>query len=629
MKINLTGFLKDGEKRTLLFLAVSLVGLLLSFFKPFPFPIDLAWITILFCGLPIIKNAITGLVTRFDVKADILVSLALIASVIIGEHFAAGEVAFIMTIGSYLEERTVRKTRAGIEKLILLTPRTARVVRDNGETIVLAEEVRPGDILRVLAGETIAVDGVITSGQTSVDQSIMTGESLPADKGPGDNVQSGTVNQYGAFEMKAQKTGEDSSIQRMIRLVESADAGKAKIVGAADRWATWIVVAALATACITWIFTKEIIRSVTILVVFCPCALVLATPTAIMAGIGNAARYGILVRMGSALECLAKVKRITFDKTGTLTLGKPAVVLIQRCEDAGPTGIKEDTAFLELFAAAELYSEHPLGKAIVSFYRQITGASPKAPESFHLLPGRGVWADIGGQEVLAGNMALFEKQKITIRQALMEKAGQMQNEGCTVLFLALNREVQGMIALADTLRPACRNTIKQIVKTGTKITLLTGDTPPAAQHIADLAGIDEVYSECLPEDKLKIIQQFQAEGEEVCMVGDGINDAPALKTAYIGIAMGGIGSDIAIEAADIALVSDNIDSIPHLLRLSKKLMKTINLNIIASLALNFIAIILAFAGILNPILGALVHNAGSVAVVINSSLILKWKEKAL
>ena len=284
-----------------------------------------------------------------------------LASVIIGEIFAAGEVAFIMQLGALLEERTVAKARAGIERLVHLTPRTARRLDGTAESIIPAEEVRVDDLLRVLPGETIPVDGIIVSGQTAIDQSVMTGESLPVDKGPGDTVSSGTVNQFGAFDMRAVKVGEDSSLQRMIRLVQSADAGKARIVSLADRWATWIVVIALSAAALTWLITGQIIRAVTILVVFCPCALVLATPTAIMAAIGNATRHGFLVREGDALERLAKAKVIAFDKTGTLTYGAPEVAAVESVSE----GLSRDEVY-RLAASAEQFSEHPLGKAIVS-----------------------------------------------------------------------------------------------------------------------------------------------------------------------------------------------------------------------------------------------------------------------
>ena len=314
-----------GTRKDIAFLIISGTALAASLLHLDPWGVDLAWTALILCGIPIILGAVVGLVTEFDIRADVLVSLALIASIIIGEIFAAGEIAFIMQFGALLEDLTTARARAGIEKLVRLTPQTARRLTDGTETVIPAEQVQTGDTLRVLPGETIPVDGIILSGQTSIDQAVMTGESLPVDKTAGDQVFSGTVNQFGSFDMKATRVGEDSSIQRMIDLVRSADAGKAKIVGIADRWATWIVIIALAAAALTWIISGEIIRAVTILVVFCPCALVLATPTAIMAATGNAARHGFLVREGDAMERLADVSVITFDKTGTLTHGTPEV----------------------------------------------------------------------------------------------------------------------------------------------------------------------------------------------------------------------------------------------------------------------------------------------------------------
>lgn len=614
-------FLKEEEKRTIFFLIVCLPALILSFIHVNSLPFDPAWIAIVLCGIPIVKGAVVGLVTEFDIKADVLVSIALIASVIIGEIFAAGEIAFIMALGAYLEERTVAKARAGIEKLVHLTPATARVVRDNQESIVPAEEVRRGDFLRVLAGETIAVDGIIVKGQTSINQSVMTGEPLPVDKSEGDEVFSGTVNQFGTFDMVAQKVGADSSLQRMIRLVESADAGKAQIVGIADRWATWIVVIALLAAVITWFSTHEIIRSVTILVVFCPCALVLATPTAIMAGIGNATKFGILIREGDALERLAQVKQIAFDKTGTLTYGKPAVAAIHNISPD-----IDEAELLKLAASAELRSEHPLGKAIVEEYKRRFKIQPPQPENFTLLAGRGVAAQLKNVSILAGNELLLTEHDIELPETILSAAKQAKLKGSTVIYLAKNKRAVGIIALSDTLRPDAPQTISAIHKTGIKTVLLTGDAPQAAYYMAQIANIKDIQAECLPETKLQKIHDYQQAGEPVCMVGDGINDAPALKAAHVSIAMGGIGSDIAIDAADIALVGDDIKEIPHLLQLSKKTMKTIKINLIASMTLNFIAITLAITGILNPVFGALVHNLGSVAVIINSSLLLNWRK---
>lgn len=611
-----------GIKRDIVFLLISGAALLLSIFHITPFPFDLAWTAIILCGIPILLEAFIGLVTAFDIKADVLVSLALIASVIIGEDFAAGEVAFIMQLGALLEDLTVAKARAGIEKLVHLTPRTARRITPDTEEIIPAENVRVGDTLRVLPGETIPVDGVILSGATSVNQAVMTGESLPVDKGPGDEVSSGTVNQFGAFEMTASKVGEDSSIQRMIRLVQSADAGKAKIVGIADRWATWIVVIALTAAALTWLISGEIIRAVTILVVFCPCALVLATPTAIMAAIGNATKHGFLVREGDALERLASVRNITFDKTGTLTFGTPRVAAVVPASD--------NIALSELYLAAascEMHSEHPLGKAIVRCYREETGLFPVQPEDFRMIPGRGITAAVNGELIYAGNPELLSENGIFTEKEVREKAESYLQEGCTVIYLARSGTCIGFLALSDTLRPDAQTTVDRIKETGIVPVLLTGDHENAAHAIARQIHIDEVHANCLPEDKLHWIDTYQKDHRPVCMIGDGINDAPALKKAHVGIAMGGVGSDIAVDAADIALVNDDIRELPHLLRLSKRMMTTIRLNLTFSMTLNFVAIVLAITGILNPVVGALVHNAGSVLVILNSALLLGWKQR--
>ena len=609
-----------GTKRDITFLVISGLSLLLSLLDSrlnlFGLPFDIAWVAIILCGLPIVLEAIIGLVTRFDIKADVLVSIALIASVFIHEEFAAGEVAFIMQLGSLLEDLTVAKARAGIEKLVRLTPQIARVISEAGQSFVKIEEVNAGDILRVLPGEMIPVDGEIISGQTSINQAVMTGESLPVDKSVGDEVSSGTVNQFGAFDMRATKVGEDSSIQRMIRLVQSADADKAKIVGLADRWATWIVVIALSAAALTWFFTGEIIRAVTILVVFCPCALVLATPTAIMAAIGNATKHGFLVREGDALERLAKVSKITFDKTGTLTCGAPQVTTVKSC-----SAFSEDELYL-LAASAEKLSEHPLGKAIVKCH----GKPVQTPETFQLIAGEGVRALVGGKTVLAGNDRLMKENGI--KAAGASDLREYLDQGSTVIQIAIDGDLAGWIVLSDTLRTEAKDMIGKVRALGVTPVLLTGDHANAAKTIAAELGISEVASDCLPEDKLSRIGEYQQAGSEVCMIGDGINDAPALKKANVGIAMGGVGSDIAVDAADIALVDDEIKELPHLIALSKRMMTTIKINLTFSMALNFLAITLAITGLLGPVIGALVHNAGSVLVIINSALLLKWRKKS-
>lgn len=609
-----------GTRRDIAFLAVSGIALLISIFGGLDLPVDPAWVAILLCGVPILLEALHGLITAFDIKADVLVSIALVASVIIGEDFAAGEVAFIMQLGTLLEELTVARARAGIEKLVKLTSRTARVLHDGQADILPAEQVRVGDLVRVLPGETIPVDGVIVSGQTSVNQAIMTGESMPVDKSAGDSVASGTVNQFGSIDLRAGKVGEDSSIQRMIRLVQTADAGKAKIVGLADRWATWIVVIALSAAVLTWLFTGQIIRAVTILVVFCPCALVLATPTAIMAAIGNATHHGFLVREGDALERLASVRRVAFDKTGTLTLGAPRVAAVHTlCPEL------DEAALFTLVASAEQLSEHPLGKAIVTSWRENGAGLLPAADQFQMLPGRGVQAVVEGRTILAGNRAMLAEQGIPLPQAAARAADASLEEGCTVIYIACDNRAVGLLALSDTVRPEAHAALAEVQALGVEPVLLTGDNEKAARHLARQLGINSWHAGCLPQDKLRYMDDSLAEGQPVAMIGDGINDAPALKRAQVGIAMGGIGSDIAVEAADIALINDDLRELPHLVALSRRMMFVIRCNLTFSMALNFLAITLAITGLLNPVVGALVHNAGSVFVILHSAFLLGWR----
>ena len=608
-----------GIKKNVVLLIISGIAVVCSLLKLQPLPFDVAWIAIVLCGLPIILEAVIGLVTAFDIKADVLVSLALIASLCIGETFAAGEVAFIMQLGALLEELTVAKARAGIEKLVHLTPRTARIIKDGKEEIVPAEQVMVGDRIRVLPGESVPVDGIIVFDQTSINQAVMTGESLPVDKTVGDTVSSGTVNQFGAFEMEAVKVGEDSCIQRMIRLVQSADASKAKIVSFADRFATWIVVIALSAAALTWLISGQIIRAVTILVVFCPCALVLATPTAIMAAIGNATKHGFLVREGDALERLSRAKVVAFDKTGTLTYGTPKVTAVISVSEK----FDSDEIYRKA-ASAEQLSELPFGKAIVSCIKN-DGAVLSDADDFKMIPGRGVCATVEGEKVLVGSSELLREHGVKV--GCVPGEDDYIRQGCTVTLVAIDGVLAGFIALSDTLRRESAETIAALSDSGVLPVLLTGDRENAAKTIAESLNISEVRANCLPEDKLKYIGEYQGENMPVCMIGDGVNDAPVLKKADVGIAMGGVGSDIAVEAADIALVDDEVKELPHLVTLSKRMMTTIKVNMTFSMTLNFVAIALAIIGTLNPVVGALVHNAGSVLVITNSAFLLKWRKK--
>ena len=609
------------EKRTLILTLFSGVLLFFSAVTDIrPLGVDLAWAAIIICGGPMVLHSAKMLIFHRNIRAGLLISIALISCIIIGEYFAAGEIAFIMTLGEMLEDYTVRRSRAGLKNLIDMQPATARVYRNGEYTMIDAQEVVAGDVIRVNAGEAIPVDGVITEGTTSINQAIMTGESIPVDKTVGDTVFSATTNTHGSILLEATKVGADSSIAKMIAMIAEAETKKAPIVGIMDKCASYLVVAAVVLAFAAWLFTGDIIRAITVLVVFCPCALVLATPTAIAAGIGNATKHGVIIKSGKALEQLSSVAHIAFDKTGTLTHGTPSVLQVTPTADSGLT----DKELLELSASAEMHSEHPLGVAVVHNARK-QSISLAEPESFTVIPGKGVEAVVNGKTVVVGNTTLLHEKDIALSDTFAQKIEQEAASGHTVIGTAINGVFAGYLTLADTLRPDSASIVSQLKTFGQKITLLTGDNKPVAAAIGAKLGIRNIEAELLPADKVTAVEKLERAGERVCMVGDGINDAPALKTAYVGIAMAGIGSDIAADSADIVLVKDEIDRLPYVMSLSKVVAKKIRVNIGLALAMNFGAIILAMTGLMGPVIGALFHNVSSVLVVLNAAMLLRFK----
>lgn len=596
--------LTKTQKVDILRIIISAASIIASFILSLDY---ISWIAVVLCGIPILKESAEGLIREFDIKADLLVSMAIIASIIIGEVFAAGEIATIMAIGGFLEEYTVSKTKGKIEELVNITPQTATRIRNNTEEKIAVENVQVGDILKVLPGESIPTDGIIISGETSIDQSTLTGESMPADKTVNDEVYSGTTNLYGSFTMKTTKISQESSLQKLIRLVESSKPENSKIVRTADAWATLIVVIAFIAALLTYLFTFEIIRSVTILVVFCPCALVLATPTAIMAAIGNLTNYGILVKDGESIEELAHVSEIVFDKTGTLTYGTPEVVSV----------ISDDPEeMMYLLASVESKSEHPLAKAIGKFYGN---ADLAEVGEFKMHIGKGVSGTINGSRIVAGNKKLMKSENVSLKNSAEPQNGEI------VIYVAKDGNLIGQIYLADTLRENARKTVANLKRLRIKTALLTGDNEKTARHVADEVKIRNVKSNCLPEDKTEYIRNEQVHGHKVAMIGDGINDAPSLRKANVGIAMGDIGSDISVEAANIALVNDNIEDLTHLIGIARKTIQVITAGIGFSLAINITAMVLAILGYLNPIEGALIHNIGSVIVIAYSSTLVRYR----
>lgn len=606
------------ELRTYILTAISGLFLVFSWFGWFKEQLgfDPAWVTVIISGVPILKGAAIGLITRGDIKAGVLVSMALIAAVAIGEYFAAGEVAFIMMIGELLENRTVTKAKAGIKELLSVVPPTARIRRDGREVQVPIEEVEVGDLVLVKPGEYIPMDGEVVSGQSSVCQAAITGESIPIDKLPGDQVFIGSLNQLGAIEVKATKVGEDTTLAKVVKLVEEAENSKAPVIRTADRWATWMVPMALLIAVLVYVFTGDLIRAVTILIVFCPCALCLATPTAMMAGIGNAAKKGILVKSGAAMELSGKVNAFIFDKTGTLTTGKPEVTEIRSFSHIS------EREMLLAAASAEKFSEHPLAQAIIrkALY---DGLTIPDPDSFQVRLGHGVEALNRGSIILVGNRKLMELEFISLSHEVEEFIQKAEEKGQTSMLVAVDRVLAGVVLVADPVKEESSIAVKSLQANGIReIWMLTGDNPGTAAAIAAKINISNYLAEQLPEHKGDAVKKLKNQGYLVAMVGDGINDAPALALADIGIAMGAAGTDIAVKTADIALMSDDISKIPQLINLSRHVLRTININIMASMLINLVAIALASLGIMGPITGALVHNAGSVLVVANSGRLI-------
>lgn len=582
---------------------------------------NLAWVTILISGSPLVYSAVKKLIRNkgiSKISSALLISVAMIAAVLIDDLFAAAEVAFIMAIGEILEELTTGRAKKGLKKLINLAPTQGRIIRDGKEIVIPAEEIKQGDVIRILPGEAIPVDGIIISGETSVDQSVMTGESIPVDKSVNDEVFSGTINCFGSIDIKATKVGKNSSLQKLIQMVKDAEDKKAPMQRITDKWASVLVPVALVIAIITYILTKDVTRAVTVLVVFCPCALVLATPTAIMAAIGQATKHGIIIKSGEALEKMGKVNTVAFDKTGTLTYGKLEVSDVISLTELA------EKELVKIAASCESKSEHPLGKSILE-YAKIQNIELYQPEEFKMQSGKGVSAIINNEKIICGNEKYFEEANVKIDENVKTKLSELRLQGKVSVLIAKNQECVGIIALSDVIREEANSIVKKLSAMNTDVVLLTGDNKKTADYFAQKAGIKNVHSELLPEEKVSNIIKLQNEGKTVCMIGDGINDAPALKTANVGIAMGIMGSDIAVEASDIALMKDDISKLPYLKRLANATVKTIKFSISLSMFINFLAIALSVLGMLNPTSGALVHNAGSVFVVLIATFLYDRK----
>lgn len=585
------------------------------------------WISIFISSFPFLVGAVKNLM-KCKIKNSLLISIAVIASVFVGEYFAAAEIAILMAIGELLEDYTVDRAKKGLNDLISSTPKKAKKLfkTDDSYTVeeVPIEEIENGDLIRVMPGEIISVDGIIKEGFASIDQSILTGESLPVDKTVGDEVFCGSMNCFGSIDIIA-KDVENSSLQKFIDLVERAEKEQTPMQTVIDRLAVKLVPTALLIAIATFVIMvlskfdlyTSINRAVTVLVVFCPCALFLSTPTAVMASIGQASKHGVIIKTFNALEKLAKVNKIAFDKTGTLTYGKLNVNDIENFSEFS------DEKIMSLISSLESKSEHPIAKSVTEYLDE-KNIKKENVENFKMKIARGVEGEILGNKYFCGNEKYFRENNINIKDNVKEKIEKYSSEAKNIILFGDEKEVLSIVTLSDTLRENAKEMVENLKNFEIEPLLLTGDNLSTAKYFSEKVGITNVKAELSPEEKFENIKSLK-ENNVVCMIGDGINDAPALKLSDVSVAMGKTGSDISIESANIVLMGHDVSKIVYLKKLANTTVKTIKFNIIISLLINFVAVILSVLGVLNPLVGAIVHNLGSILVILNASLLYDRK----
>ena len=608
------------ERRSLIFLGLSGVTLGVSWIFTWiglglTLPTALAIVSLILGGYPIVKSAVQTLLIP-DLNVDTLVSIAAISATAVGAYREAATVIFIMLLGEFLEGVTVGKTRKAIASLIQLSPKTAWVRREDKEVQVPIEDVKPREVVIVRPGERIPVDGKIISGCGSVNQSTLTGESIPIEKEAGDKVYCGTFNESGSCEIEATQVAEDTKLAQIKRLILEAQAEKSPTQRIMDRFSRYFIPAIILVALVTFLATGEIIRGITILIVACPCALVLGTPTAVVAAIGNAARQGILIKGGAYLEQMGRLKTLLMDKTGTLTHGRPKVVEISALDGM------DEKEVLYWAAIAEKRSEHPLARAITEKAEEL-GLNIPHPQSFENFRGKGVKVQWDSRMIIVGSSEMMKSEGVQIPESTQGLLESKQSEGMTSLLITVDRRLLGIISIADTLREGAKEAIDKIREQGvSEIWMLTGDSVLVADRIGRELGI-RYEAKLLPEEKVLRVKEWKKQGQVVAMVGDGVNDAPALAAADIGIAMGAVGTDVAIETADIALMTDDLEKIPTVIRLSRKALRVIKENLIFALVFNTVLVILSAQGWVTMILGAVMHQASSLLVIFSSMRLLR------
>ncbi len=571
-------------------------------------------------GAPIFKLAISNIFRDFDLTAGVMVSIAIIAALLVREYEAAAIVAFMMLVGEMLENFTMAKADNALQELENLIPEFVELIKGNDIVTIPIGHVRKGDLVLIKPGGRIPVDGIVFKGSAAVNQASITGESIPVDKEEGDGIYAGTMCMSGSIEVKVKNIGEETTLGNMIRLVKEARSSKAPVHRLANKYAQYLTPMALVIAVITYLVTNDIIRGITVLIVICPCSLVLATPTALVASIGNAAKRGVLVKNGTSMEIIGKVDIVAFDKTGTLTLGQPSLK-----ETISFNGLSPDT-LLGLAASVERSSEHPLAKAIVLAAKE-SNIKTFPTEKFESLPGHGVKGFVNNDEVIIGNRML-QDQELIIKNKELQTFEELEAEGNTVIPVAVNQEIAGFLVISDTHRPESKQAILNLKALGIKETvLISGDNQAVADAIGQGLGVDRVYAQTLPEQKLDIIREYQTQGYKIAYIGDGVNDAPALAASDVGIAMGTIGTNVAMETADIVLLTDNVERIPYLIELSRAALKIIRNNVIFSMSWNIMSVVLGVIGTIGPVIGAIMHEISALPVVANSTRLSNRKSR--
>ena len=562
-------------------------------------------------------SAVQG-IREGDFTADIPVSLATAAAIAIGQYPAAAVVAVLLLLGGLLEELVAARADRALDALARLLPDRVTVRRDGKDLFISPDELIVGDLLIVRSGERIAVDGEVLFGAAAINQSAITGESVPAEKQAGDTVFAGTLNENGAIEVLATRVGTETTLGQIRRLVADAQEEKAPVERVLDRYAKLYTPAAIILGLLLWWWSGNVLQAITMLIVFCPCVIVLATPTALVASIGNAALRGSLVKKGAAVETLAHVDTVIFDKTGTLTSGELQLA------DVVPFDDVLETSLLGYAASAEKFSEHPVGRAIVraAAGREIAVTDP---ESCELLTGLGVKARTGGHAVLLGRPKLFSDMGITLPKTVLWEINARACEGMSVIVVMIDHTVSGLLVFEDTLREHAQETVAALNQAGIRTVIVTGDNRETAARIAEATGISEMHAEMMPEEKVGIVKRFQEAGHRVAFVGDGVNDGPALATADVGVAMGNAGTDVAIETADVVLLSDDLLKLPRIIDTSRKALRTIRQNLVFAVGVLLFAVCLTVFNILTPVTGALLHELSSIPVIANSARLIGMK----